>query len=62
MNTNVKHHAQKELGNKKHQFNHVRIVTKDVLLVKMKLTLTVEFVKQITTYLKDLVSHVPHVN
>jgi hypothetical protein len=62
MNMNVKSHAQMELMKKKHQFNHVRIVTKDVLFVKILLLTTVVLVKMDTTYLELHVSHVPTVN
>jgi hypothetical protein len=62
MNMNVKFHAQTVLLKKKNQFNHVRIVTKDVLFVKIALIINVVLVTMDTTYMKLHVSLVPHVN
>lgn len=59
---NVKSHAQMELMKKKHQFNHVRIVTKDVLFVKTPLITHVVNVMMDTTYMKLHVLHVLSVN
>jgi len=62
MNMNVKFNAQTVLLKKKNQFNHVRIVTKDVLFVKIALITNVVLVMMDTTYMKLHVSLVPHVN